>query len=172
MERAKRAKGQGEAFARCVGLGYNPASAAPSAVEGALASTPDSLRPLSSSGRTPLPGEDLTSIHAQASPPDELFGTLRETPFHEWSTLRQQSLSSVAGDFDSVAARVRQTWSDADRRAQLRQALTAAATSCIQAMADLDASPVGDHLDGAERALRAAATLRTADAPDFRTPGA
>jgi hypothetical protein len=111
-------------------------------------------------------------IPAQTSSPDELFGALRETPFHEWSALRQQARDSVAVDFDSVAARVRQTWSDADRRAQLRLALTAAATSCIQAMAGLDASPVGDHLDGAERALRAAATLRTADAPDFGTLGA
>ena len=103
----------------------------------------------------------MTSIPAQTASPDQLLGTLRHTPFHEWSVLRRQSSGAAASEFDSAATLVQQEWSPEERRLQLRQALTAAAASCIQAMADLDALPVTQHLAGAREALQAATQLRT-----------
>ncbi|GAA4554882.1 hypothetical protein [Pseudonocardia xishanensis] len=103
----------------------------------------------------------MTSIPVQATSPDELLGALRGTPFHEWATLRRLASDAATAQFDTAASRVRQEWSADELRSQLRQALTAAAAACVQAMADLDAPPAVGHLLGAEEALRAAAQLRT-----------
>ena len=103
----------------------------------------------------------MTSIPAQATSPDELLGALRGTPFYEWPLLRRLTSDTVTTQFDTAATRVQQEWSAEELRSQLRQALTAAAAACVQAMADLDAPPAAGHLLGAEEALKAAAQLRS-----------
>lgn len=101
----------------------------------------------------------MTSPCTQARSSDELVAALRGLPFHQWAAFRHRT--GLAVDFDRVAARVLAEWNCEERRSQIRQALTAAATSCVQAMANLDGAPIVQHLAVAEQALRAAEALQS-----------
>jgi predicted lipid-binding transport protein (Tim44 family) len=67
---------------------------------------------------------------------EELAIILRATPYYEWWQLRPGVGAAPLEVFTAAADRVQQAWSEHDRRAEIRRALTAAATEIVLAMPD------------------------------------
>ena len=86
---------------------------------------------------------------------------LSDTPFHRWSQLRAFGDDERRGVFDAATAQVRAGWSTDDHHAEVRKALTVAATEIILALPDWATGDqvLVEHLRCAGAALQAAVEL-------------
>lgn len=99
-----------------------------------------------------------------ASAMEQLVDALRSTPYHRWSELRAQAAEQEPESFADAEELVRNEWSEEDVRAQIRVALTAAATDIVLAMPDASGGTgeIEARLIRASEALSAAQRLSPA----------
>lgn len=92
---------------------------------------------------------------------DSLLDALRGTPYHQWGELRSQVAPHASDSFAAAERLVRGEWSEEHVRAQIRAALTAAATEIVLAMPDTAGGPaeIEARLARASEAVQAAQRL-------------